>query len=75
VAGPLAGIDYIAAQGVSFYRATLPVPVGVAGARAGQWHAVLTVDERYYKRYLASLDKNPEWYKNVLAHGVRSASA
>ncbi|HLN64568.1 MAG TPA: vWA domain-containing protein, partial [Symbiobacteriaceae bacterium] len=71
VAGPLGSIDYITAQGVSFYRATLPVPIGVAGARAGQWHAVLTVDKNYYKRYLASLDKYPDWYKKVLAHGVR----
>jgi len=71
VAGPLPSIDYITAQGVSFYRATLPVPIGVAGARAGKWHAVLTVDERYYKRYLAQLDNYPAWYQKVLAHGVR----
>lgn len=71
VAGATPGIDYIAAQGVSFYRGTLPVPIGVAGARAGKWHAVLSVDERYYKRYLASLDNYPDWYKKVLAHGVR----
>jgi hypothetical protein len=71
VAGPLPSMDYIAAQGVSFYRGTLPVPIGVAGARAGKWHAVLTVDPVYYKRYLASLDKYPEWYQKVVAHGVR----
>ena len=71
VAGATPSIDYIAAQGVSFYRGTLPIPIGVAGARAGKWHAVLSVDERYYKRYLASLDNYPDWYKKVLAHGVR----
>ncbi len=71
VAGPMPSIDYIAAQGVSFYRGTLPVPIGVAGARAGKWHAVLTVDEVYYKRYLASLDNYPKWYQTVKAHGVR----
>ncbi len=49
---------YITAQGVSFYRGTLPVPIG-AGAKAGRWHAVLTLDEKYYKRYLASLDNYP----------------
>jgi murein tripeptide amidase MpaA len=71
VAGGLAAIDYIAAQGVSFYRGTLPIPLGIAGARAGTWHAVLEVDEVYYKRYLAKLDNFPDWYKKVLAHGVR----
>ncbi|MEO8596722.1 MAG: S8 family serine peptidase [Candidatus Solibacter sp.] len=71
VAGPLSGIDYVAAQGVSFYRGTLPVPIGAAGAKAGKWHAVLTVDDRYYKRYLAGLDNNPAWYQTVKAHGVR----
>jgi hypothetical protein len=71
VAGPLAGIDYVGAQGVRFYRATLPVPIGAAGARAGTWHAVLTVDEKYYKRYLSTLENFPQWYQNVLAHGVR----
>jgi hypothetical protein len=70
VAGGLGGIEYIAGQGVRFYRASLPVPVG-AGAQAGRWHAVLTVDERYYKRYLAGLDNRPEWYRRVQAHGVR----
>ena len=70
-AGALPSIDYIAAQGVSFYRATLPVPVGLAGAQAGHWHAILTVDERYYKRYLATLDDQPGWYQKVVAHGVR----
>jgi subtilisin family serine protease len=70
-AGATPGIDYISAQGVNFYRATLPVPVGAAGARAGKWHAVLTVDEGYYKRYLSTLDNYPDWYESVLAHGVR----
>ena len=70
VASSTAGIDYIHAQGVNYYRMTLPVPIGPSGARSGKWHAVLTVDERYYKRYLASLDNYPELYQQVLAHGV-----
>ena len=32
---------------------------------------MLTVDDKYYKRYLATLDNFPEWYQKVLAHGVR----
>ncbi len=69
-AGPLAGVDYITAQGVHYYRMTLPVPIGAAGARAGTWHAVLTVNAPYYKRYLASLDNQPELLQQVKAHGV-----
>ena len=61
VASSTAGIDYIHAQGVNYYRMTLPVPIGPSGARSGKWHAVLTVDERYYKRYLGlALDNYPE---------------
>lgn len=70
LAGVTPSVDYISAQGVSFYRMTLPVPLG-AGARSGKWHAVLTVDDVYYKRYLSTLDNFPELYKQVLAHGVR----
>jgi hypothetical protein len=71
VATGIAGGSYVQAQGVSFYRLTLPVPIGAVGARAGKWHAILTVDEVYYKRYLAKLDNYPELYKKVLAHGVQ----
>lgn len=71
VAGAIPSIEFVAMQGVSFYRMTLPVPVGAAGASVGRWHALLKVDEKYYNRYLASLDKQPEGYQRVKAHGVR----
>lgn len=70
LAGIIPSVDYISAQGVNFYRMTLPVPIGV-GARSGKWHAVLRVDKVYYKRYLATLDDFPDLYQQVLAHGVR----
>lgn len=60
LAGSNPSIEFVATQGVSFYRMTLPVPIGVVGASAGKWHAVLKVDERYYKRYLATMEKQPE---------------
>ena len=69
--GPDRGDRLRHAQGVSFYRGTLPLPIGTAGARAGKWHALLTVDETYYKRYLSTLDRYPDWYQSVLAHGIR----
>ncbi len=70
VAGVTPSIGYTSAQGVSFYRMTLPVPIG-SGAHSGKWHALLTVDPALYKRYLASLDNDREVYQQVLAHGVR----
>ena len=70
VASTMAGSTYVTAQGVSFYRMTLPVPMGI-GARAGKWHALLEVDPKYYQRYLSQLDNYPEQVQQVLAHGVR----
>lgn len=71
IASMTAGVDFTVASGLSFYRMTLPVPIGKAGAGAGKWNAVLTVNDGYYKRYLSKLDKYPDLYKKVLAHGVR----
>jgi hypothetical protein len=69
-AGAVAGVDYVAANKVSFYRASLPVPIG-AGARAGTWHALLSVNKNAYKRYVSMLDDQSELLQQVLAHGVR----
>ena len=71
VAAANPSIEFVSVQGVSFYRMTLPVPIGVAGAGVGKWHVVLKVDERYYKRYLAASEKQPEQYQRLKAHGVR----
>ena len=71
VTGANPSIDFVATQGMSFYRMTLPVPIGVAGASSGKWHAVLKINEKAFKQYLSMLDNNPEWYRRVKAHGVR----
>jgi len=69
-AGTIPGASHTFANGTSFYRMTLPVPIG-AGASSGQWTAVLQIEERYYKKYLSMLDNQPDLYQQVLAHGVR----
>jgi hypothetical protein len=70
--GGLGGMTFTAHQSLSFYRMTLPVPIGTgAGASSGKWHAVLEVDRAHFKRYLASLDNLPSVYQQVAAHGVR----
>lgn len=47
---------YVSGQNASFYRTSLPVPIG-AGAAAGQWHAILEIDDRRFKRYLGDLQR------------------
>lgn len=64
-------IEFVTAHGLSFYRMTLPVPIGAMGAAAGRWHAQLKIDNRYFKRYLSTLDQYPEVIRRVKAHGVR----
>jgi hypothetical protein len=64
-------ISFLSGSDASYYRVTLPVPIGGSEAREGTWHAVLTIDDDYYKRYLAGLDNYPEECQRVLAHGVR----
>lgn len=71
VAGPHPMASFGVGTQVAFYRVGLPIPLGASDAHAGRWHAVLTVDERHFKRYLASLDNYPELYQLAAAHGIR----
>ncbi|MDD5319798.1 MAG: VWA domain-containing protein [Methylococcales bacterium] len=56
---------------VSLYRVGLPIPLGTNNAHAGRWYARFQIDEKIYKRYLASLDNNPTLYATAAAHGIR----
>jgi hypothetical protein len=55
---------------VSLYRVSLPIPLGATEAHAGRWYARLSIEERNFKRYLASIERNPKLYKFVLSHGI-----
>lgn len=46
-AGVLGG-EFVAANGLSYYRMTLPVALG-AGAHAGKWNAIIAINPRYTK--------------------------
>lgn len=70
VAAANPAISYLVGSDVCYYRFSLPVPIGGGQAREGLWHAVLRIENRYYKKYLASLDNYPEEYQRVLAHGL-----
>jgi hypothetical protein len=56
---------------VALYRVGLPIPLGANSAQAGRWYARIRVDERGYKRHLASLDRYPALYATAAAHGIR----
>ena len=62
-------VSFIAYNNEAFYR--MNIPVSGFGAQAGVWHAVLMVDESYYKRYSEKIKKESELYQVFLAHGVR----
>ncbi len=68
-ANPMASFE-VGSQ-VALYRVGLPIPLGPNTAQAGTWYARLKVDERFYKRYLASLDNYPTLYATAAAHGIR----
>lgn len=64
-------VTFVQGENVSYYRLTLPVAIGAQGARQGQWHAILTLDEKGTHRYLGTLKENPEMLNFVKTHGIR----
>jgi hypothetical protein len=71
-AAAAAGDVYVDGTSMSYYRLTLPVPVGAVGAREGTWKAILGVDSAKYKKELSNLKrKDPERAARIQAHGVR----
>jgi hypothetical protein len=53
-----------------YFRYPLPVAIG-AGAHAGVWHAVLTIDERVWHRQLGRLDNDKDAFARASALGAR----
>ena len=71
VAGANPTVTFIEGQHASYYRMSLPAAVGVGGAGAGTWHAVLTLDPTGYRRWFGSRDNDPATRQSVQVHGVR----
>ncbi len=69
----ITGAGFFTGSNVAFYRLTLPLPLGAAGAGPGMWTAVLSVDEKYFKRSLAAYVEYPEWLRDIATHGLRYA--
>lgn len=71
-AGSAIGVTYVAGKEFSYYRVTLPVvDPGGNVAQEGTWTAVLEIDDKYFEKWLGSLDNYPELIKQALTHGVR----
>ncbi len=64
-------MSYVSSSNVSYYRMRLPIPVGGSEAREGTWHAVLTVDDNAYRKYLPTVYDYPRLHQSTQAHGVR----
>jgi hypothetical protein len=71
--GVAAAIGAVFAVGtnMAYYRFSLPVALGKQGAHSGNWHALLEVDERTFKKHLSKLDNQPEAFARARAHGAR----
>lgn len=56
---------------ISYYRFTLPLPLGANPAHEGSWHAVLEVDEKLLRRYSHLIEKKPGAWSSLINKGVR----
>ena len=64
------GISYSPGDTTKNYRFTLPV-ASQAGNHAGVWNAILTVDEKVFKKYLARFRDNNIASQTFQTHGAR----
>lgn len=66
-----AGIEYVDADTVTYYRISLPAAVG-SGAHEGTWHALLHMDPEAFREYLQWIEEtDPRGFDVVRTHGVR----
>jgi hypothetical protein len=70
--GGIPGILFRQGEEVSFYRVSLPLPIGGKAARSGKWHAILHIDPKHWKKLLHRLRKEmgQEAFNDMLTHGV-----
>ncbi len=65
------GHTFAVGANMSYYRFTLPLPVGGAPAQTGTWYAVLDVDDKLFERYAHAGDQSLGAWSARVAHGVR----
>ena len=65
------GATFAVGTNMSYYRFTLPLPLGGKPARDGTWYAVLEVDDKLFERYAHARDQSLASWSARMAHGVR----
>jgi hypothetical protein len=66
-----AGAGYAVGTNMSYYRFTLPLPLGGKPAQAGVWHALLQLEEKIFERYARASDQSYAAVAARMVHGVR----
>lgn len=70
--GSVSDLKFVSTAGVSYYRFLLPNILDEIRAHAGQWHALLKLDEGNFKEYIAGLDDdNRMAFLLARTHGLR----
>jgi hypothetical protein len=65
------GAVFAVGTNMSYYRFTLPLPLGGRPARAGTWHVVLEVNDQLFERLAHQKDETVGTWSARMAHGVR----
>jgi tyrosinase-like protein/VWA domain-containing protein len=65
------GAVYEDGPGVSFYRFTLPLPLGGSPAQSGTWHALLDIDRKVDQPLTHLPERSVAAWSARAAHGVR----
>lgn len=65
------GATFAVGTNMSYYRFTLPLPLGAKPAHPGTWYALLELDEKLFKRHLYAKDQNVSTAAARMVHGVR----
>jgi hypothetical protein len=63
------GATFEVGTNMEFYRFGLPLPLGAAGAHAGTWHAVLSINDERWKRHMS--DDGVGGDPRLRAHGAQ----
>lgn len=65
------GATFAMGTNMSYYRFTLPLPLGGKPAQDGTWYAVLEVDDKLFERYAHARDQSLASWSARTSHGVR----
>lgn len=65
------GATFAVGTNMSYYRFTLPLPLGGKPAQSGTWHVVLEVNGKIFERYAHAPEQSLSAWSTRMAHGIR----